>query len=524
MKRILVCGILCAASAVGQSFTIADVHAVKPTANPVLRGAMPQINRFEARGATMVDLVSLAWDVPGDRVSGGPAWLETDRFDVIAQASSGSTREQMNAMLQALLAERFDLKVHQDSRDVAGFAMTVAKGGVKMKKSASGDEEGTCESPSNTPNNNSAPQSGPSYSNVVCRNMTMAAFAKMLPNLAPAYFRGASLVADQTKVEGAWDFPLKWSARGQVAAQGADGITIFDGVEKQLGLHVEQAKIATPVIVVDSVNEKPSANPAGVTEKLPEMPKEFEVATVKPSAPGSTGGNFSFQNGRITVQNIALKDLIELAWDLADNRITGIPAFAETDHYDIAAKAPADASTDFDSLREMTQKLVKDRFKIAMHTEDRPVDVFALVAAKPKLKAGNPQSRSGCHNGASMSVVVTKSVVCENATLTQLADWISDNARGYLEQREVVDGTGLTGTWDLTLNFRNVLIANGGGRGGQQGSEASAASDPNGGISLFDALEKQLGLKMETAEAADAGHGDRSYRATAYGEVTGDMR
>jgi uncharacterized protein (TIGR03435 family) len=500
MKTMMRAALVAATAAVvclyGQSaFTIADVHAVKPSANAVLRGAMPQINRFEARGATMVDLIGLAWDVPGDRVSGGPAWLDTDRFDVIAQAPAGSTREQMNAMLQALLAERFELKVHQDSRDVAGFAMTVAKGGAKMKKSAGGDDEGTCDSPPNTPNNSGAPQSGPSYSSVVCRNMTMAAFAKTLPNLAPAYFRGAAMLVDQTKLEGAWDFPLKWSARGLVAAQGADGITIFDGVEKQLGLHVEQAKIAMPVVAVDSVNEKPSPNPAGVTEKLPELPQAFEVAVIKPSEPGSTRGNFSFQNGRVAVQNIALKDLIELAWDLADNRVAGIPAFAETDRYDITAKAPAGVGADFDSLREMTQALVKDRFRIAMHSEDRPVDVFALVAAKPKLKAGNPQSRSGCHNAASTSVVVTKAVACENATLTQLAEWITGNARGYLEQREVVDGTGLTGTWDFTLNFSNVLMAN--GRGGQQGGEAPAASDPNGAISLFDALEKQLGLRME---------------------------
>src|SRR5580693_7714536 len=117
------------------AFTVADVHPVAPTANSALIGAIPQLNRFELRGATMVDLIHVAWDVDATRVVGGPAWLETDRFDVIAQTPAGSTREAMNGMLQSLLAERFSLVVHNDTRDLPALVMTIAKGGPKLKKS-----------------------------------------------------------------------------------------------------------------------------------------------------------------------------------------------------------------------------------------------------------------------------------------------------------------------------------------------------------------------------------------------------
>jgi uncharacterized protein (TIGR03435 family) len=167
----------------GQSFTVADVHAVPPNADSILIGAVPQNGRFELRGATMVDLIRTAWNVGADRVAGGPSWLATDRFDVVAMAPQGSTRETMNLMLQALLAERFKLAVHPGTGELPAFTMTVAKGGTKMKKSEESGE-GACKSPEN---NSQGPQAGPSYVSYVCRGMTMGEVAQFLPGSAPAY-------------------------------------------------------------------------------------------------------------------------------------------------------------------------------------------------------------------------------------------------------------------------------------------------------------------------------------------------
>jgi hypothetical protein len=88
-------------------------------------------------------------------------------------------------------------------------------------------------------------------------------------------------------------------------ANTGDRITIFEAVDKQLGLKLEQKQIPTPVMVVDSVNEKPSENPPGVAEALPMVPAptEFEVASVKPTDPSERGLRFQMQpGGRLNAQ------------------------------------------------------------------------------------------------------------------------------------------------------------------------------------------------------------------------------
>jgi uncharacterized protein (TIGR03435 family) len=471
----------------GQSFTLADVHTVAATAPPRTL-EVPQSGRFEMHGATMIDLIHTAWDISADHVIGGPNWLEADRFDVIAQAPAGSTREAMNLMLRALLADRFSLVVHDDKRDLSAFTMTVAKGGVKMKKSDGSGDTGCAPPP-----NDGQVAEPITYILYVCHNMTMTDLAAFLPHSAPGYFRGTPLT-DQTHLDGAWDFIIRWTGRGQVAAAGADGISLFDGTEKQLGLHVELGKAPLPVVVVDSVNEKPTDNAPGVTAKLPETPKEFEVAVIKPSAP-ATQGKLSWRNGRVDIQGLTLKDLVTFVWDMSDDRIAGLPGFAENDRYDITAKAPAGAGDDLDLMRTMLQALLKDRFKITSHEEKRPIEVLLLVASKPKLKKADPANRSQCKNVPSTSLILTRSVECQNTTMAQFAAWLGDNVGGYVRGRAVLDSTALDGAWDFSLSFSNAAVA--AGRGTTPGADAGLA-DPNGALTLFDALEKQLGLKLDT--------------------------
>jgi uncharacterized protein (TIGR03435 family) len=143
----------------------------------------------------------------------------------------------------------------------------------------------------------------------------------------------------------------------------------------------------------------------------------------------------------------------------------------------------------------MMQALLKERFKIASHEEKRPIEVLLLVASKPKLKKADPENRSLCKNVPSTSLVLTRSVECQNTTMEQFAAWIGDNVGGYVRGRAVLDSTVLAGGWDFTLAFSNALVA--AGRGATPGADAGLA-DPNGALTLFDALEKQLGLKLET--------------------------
>src|SRR5437868_12979500 len=94
------------------AFEAADVHVSAKTRMPSMAAGGLRGTRYLVRQATMVDLISLAYDIDNDKILGGPSWLDTDRFDVSARAPSRSTPEQAKLMLQTLLAERFSLKIH----------------------------------------------------------------------------------------------------------------------------------------------------------------------------------------------------------------------------------------------------------------------------------------------------------------------------------------------------------------------------------------------------------------------------
>ncbi len=136
------------------------------------------------------------------------------------------------------------------------------------------------------------------YDTLTCHNVTMPGFTNALRYPAAAYL-GIGPVVDKTGLEGGWDLNIKWTRRGLLQAAGADGITIFDAVDKQLGLKFESQNAPTPVIIVDRVNQKPTENPPGVTQLLlpaPVTPTEFEVADIKPTRPGAAG-DFRIQPG-----------------------------------------------------------------------------------------------------------------------------------------------------------------------------------------------------------------------------------
>ena len=95
---------------------------------------------------------------------------------------------------------------------------------------------------------------------------------------------------NKTGLEGKWDFTIKWTPPALLARAGADGISIFDAVDKQLGLKLEAGKVPQPVIFVDSVNEAPTPNAADISKFLPPPPAlEFDVAVIKPTNPDFKG-------------------------------------------------------------------------------------------------------------------------------------------------------------------------------------------------------------------------------------------
>src|SRR5436309_2405642 len=139
--RICVCTFLAALlslAAHGQNtetkmqFEVTDVHASPHYSFSAARGPFFSTSRYELRDASLVDLIHIAYDVDPEKISGGPSWVEMDRFDIFAKTSDASNAESRRRMLQALLADRFKLVTHNDSRPMPAWALTAGKhGGLK---------------------------------------------------------------------------------------------------------------------------------------------------------------------------------------------------------------------------------------------------------------------------------------------------------------------------------------------------------------------------------------------------------
>src|SRR5215471_14348582 len=296
------------------AFDVADVHISSQHSIPDMTGGALRNGRYTLQNATIVDLIRTAYDTEDDRIVDGPTWLQSDRFDVIAKAPNGTPRDKVNGMLRTLLAERFGLTVHNGTKSMQAYVLTVGKAGTKMTQAADG-ESGGCRGQQQPP-----PAPGaPVYIVVSCHGLTGADIAQNLHQMAAGYVGDHPLV-DSTQLEGRWDFDLKYSPRNQLATAGSDAIPFFDALDKQLGLKLELRTAPVPVLIVDKVNQKPTENAPGVADLLPPVPTEFEVADVKPSAPEVKEPNGGIQaGGRIDLRGFTLKLLMTIAWGMQEN-------------------------------------------------------------------------------------------------------------------------------------------------------------------------------------------------------------
>src|SRR5215831_9808579 len=482
------------------SFEAADVHVSPKSANPNVQslGGFVRGGRYQFRNATMVDLIASAYGVEPEKVVGGPSWLETDRFDILAKAPASATNATARLMLRSLLTDRFKLAFHNEDRQANAYVMTATKPGPQIKQSPSGGPTNCNGQPPEPPN-----------TVLACKNITMAVLAQALRQIDPATFD--TPVTDMTGLEGSWDIELKWTNRGALAAAGKDAIPIQEALEKQLGIKVELQKRTIPTFIVDSVNRKPTDNVAGIDKLVPSVSTEFDVADLKPSAPNSPLRGGLQPGGRIDLQGFSLKQLVLLAWGLVspnqnpggslDDLISG-PKFMETEHYNIVARAPSDVAlsgtdVDADTILAMMRNMLIDRFKIKFHTEEQPINVYALITQRrdPRLKQADPASRSTCKRSvaANTTGLPTATLTCQNTTLAQLAEKLPAMAPAYVDH-PAVDATGLEGGWDFALSWTPRANFDGGQRG--QAPAAGGASDPNGGLSLFGGVERP-GLKLE---------------------------
>ena len=235
------------------SFEVATIKPSKPDQPGKLLTVRPNAS-FGTINTTTADLINFAYDVQAKQVVNAPDWMGSEKFDIEAKPDSPGmpTDVQLKAMVRKLLADRFELKFHEDKKEMSAYVLAIAKNGPKLKKSE-GDPNGL---------------PGLFFRQLgylTVQNATMANFVHLM--------QSAVLdrpVVDQTGLDGRWDFVLKWTPdESQFGGMGmkvpppsdaADAPPpLFTAIQEQIGLKLEAGKAPVPVLVLDHL-EKPSAN------------------------------------------------------------------------------------------------------------------------------------------------------------------------------------------------------------------------------------------------------------------------
>ncbi len=476
------------------AFELADVHASTPSNFiQVMSGGVLLGERYQLHNATMVDLIRTAYNVAASKVAGGPAWIDWDRYDIIAKAPMDTTQAGLRLMLQALLEERFKLSVHDGTSPAAAWVVTLVGGKPKFK---AGSGDGECEAKPVDPLN-------PVDTRVACRGVTMEMFAQWVESLLRV--REDRPARDLTGLKGIWNLDFKWRAGH-----------FFDDVEEQVGLKIEERDVPQPVLVVDAVNERPTPNMSGVTDRLPPAPG-FEVASIRPTPPNPPSAAPNGPSDRINWRD-DLRGLITTAWGLShDAFIANAPKWLDS-QYEVVARTPVprtgggifgplngpSVNQPFavtEAFRPMLRALLIERFKLATHFEDRVVDAYALTANKPKLKKADLSRRTGCPRSQAVTPPLQQ-ITCQNMSMAQFAVALKSLPTGASSNYPVLDKTGIEGSWDITVTWGLIpASANGDGAVREPSATPTLLSNPAAGGDIFgqtflEALEK-LGLKLE---------------------------
>ena len=249
--------------------------------------------------------------------------------------------------------------------------------------------------------------------------------------------------------------------------------------------------------------------PAGASEST--APLAFEVAAVKQNKSGTPMIRFGMQpGGRFTAENVPLRELLRFAFQVQPFQIEGLPSWANSDRFDVTAKAEGDIPPaqpgQAGPIQFMMRTLLAERFGLVFHNETREMPISELVLARADGKLGPKleKSTTDCQAlfaarrgggpppappafGEKMQCgfrVGPGTIAGGSAPVSQLANFLSQNMG-----RTVVDKTGLAGNYDFEVTYTPDQIPNLNG--------APAPVDPNG-PSLSTALQEQLGLKLES--------------------------
>ncbi|HEY4380733.1 MAG TPA: TIGR03435 family protein [Acidobacteriaceae bacterium] len=227
---------------------------------------------------------------------------------------------------------------------------------------------------------------------------------------------------------------------------------------------------------------KGPANAIALAAKL----SPYDVVSIKiNNSQADNGGMNIDDHGRFTVTNMPLQSIIEFAYDVKESQISGLTGPAESARFDVEAKLlpPEGVAPTLQPTAELLARIIlllADRFHFQAHLQPKIMPVYELVVAHggPKIKLSQDELKENSWNinGENTEKVLT----CKGASMPDLASALSDEAG-----REVLDKTGLAGHADITLKWSDDV--------------AQTAGGPNV-ISIFTAVEDQLGLKLQSAK------------------------
>jgi uncharacterized protein (TIGR03435 family) len=225
-----------------------EVATIKPSLSGGPRFFRVDGLKLRTSATTVADLMTFAYSMHSAQIIGGPQWIRTDRYDVVMQPNLAArpSTAQMRVIVQQLLADRFRLAMHHETKELQVYAIVPSKRGAHLAPVAPEEAAG------NTAAGGYMPGA------ITARNATVAEFA----NLMNRYMQLQWPVVDDTHLAGKFDFDVKWTPEEGERAGTSNGATpqeLFAAMDEQLGLELKATKEPVDVLVIDGV-ERPEAN------------------------------------------------------------------------------------------------------------------------------------------------------------------------------------------------------------------------------------------------------------------------
>ena len=267
--------------AFGQTSQTFEVASVKPSVPGWERGGVyfgpprggpgtPDPGQITWTYARFRDLLMTAYDLKTYQIV-GPAWMDTERYDIAVKVPAGATKDQLNVMWQNLLAERFGVKIHHDPKDFQVEDLVIGKGGSKLKETT---EDTSGLPPPGPPKFKDGVLSSPGLVTTIAMNANRGsarAVAKAQPLSKLVAMMSAQQnhpVIDKTGLSGLYDFSLEFTlvlplppgAPPDTPAASDPGPDLAAAVERELGLKLVGSKAKLDVIVIDQAEKVPTEN------------------------------------------------------------------------------------------------------------------------------------------------------------------------------------------------------------------------------------------------------------------------